>query len=148
VSYPSVMSFEDQSASGSQEICDLFAEFIERTYVDDSWVLSSPGPDLVNDEPSFGLLQFTVSEVENALLELDSSKSPGTDGVPPHLHCPFSCSSTGHLQRVSSTIHENSGLLLPCTSVVGAMTYRITMVLRLKSCCSNFYCTGSWYRLL
>jgi hypothetical protein len=66
VGYPSVMRFEDQSASGSQTISDIFAEFIERTYLDDSLVLSSPGVDLVNDEPLFGLLQFTVSEVENA----------------------------------------------------------------------------------
>jgi hypothetical protein len=33
--YVDLMSFEDRSASGSQGICDLFAEFIERTYVDD-----------------------------------------------------------------------------------------------------------------
>jgi hypothetical protein len=36
VGYPSVMSFEDRSASGSQEICDLFVEFIVRMYVIDS----------------------------------------------------------------------------------------------------------------
>jgi hypothetical protein len=40
--------------------------------VDDSWVPSSPGPDLVNDELPFGLFQFTVLEVENTLLKLDS----------------------------------------------------------------------------
>jgi hypothetical protein len=34
--------------------------------VDDSWVRTSPGPDLVNDEPPFGSFQFTVSEIENA----------------------------------------------------------------------------------
>jgi hypothetical protein len=30
--YPSVMNFESQSGSGSQEICDLFARFMERAY--------------------------------------------------------------------------------------------------------------------
>jgi hypothetical protein len=50
----SVMSFVDQSASGLQEICDLLAKFIKRTYVDDSWVPSSP----------FELLQLTALEVE------------------------------------------------------------------------------------
>jgi hypothetical protein len=79
--YPSVMSFEDRL--GSQGICDLLAESIERTYVDESWVPSNPGPDLVNDELPFGSLQFTVSLIENELLELDSSKGPGPDGVPP-----------------------------------------------------------------
>jgi hypothetical protein len=49
VCYPSVMKFEGQSGSGSQEICDLFAR-----------VLSDPGSDDVSDEPPFGSLQFTV----------------------------------------------------------------------------------------
>jgi hypothetical protein len=31
--YPSVMSFDDRLASGSQGICDIFAEFIVRSYV-------------------------------------------------------------------------------------------------------------------
>jgi hypothetical protein len=69
----SVMILEDHSASGSQEICDLFAEFIKRTYVDDSWIM--------NDEPPFGSLHFTVLEVENALLKMDHSKGPSPDGV-------------------------------------------------------------------
>jgi hypothetical protein len=38
----------------------FFAQFIERTYTDDLWAPSSPGPDLVNDKPPVGLLQFTV----------------------------------------------------------------------------------------
>jgi hypothetical protein len=57
VGYPSIMSFEGQSGSGSQEICDLFAGFIERTYANER--------------------QFTVLEVLNALLEFDSNKGPG-----------------------------------------------------------------------
>jgi hypothetical protein len=50
--------------------------------VQSAWVPSSPVSDLVNDESPFGSLQFTVSEVENVLLEFDSSKDPGPDGVP------------------------------------------------------------------
>jgi hypothetical protein len=56
VGYPSVMNFEGQSGSGSQEICDLFARFMERTYANDLWVPSDPGPDDVSDEPPFGAL--------------------------------------------------------------------------------------------
>jgi hypothetical protein len=48
-----------------------------------TWVPSSPGPDLVNDKPPFGLLQFIVSEVENALLELNSSNGLGSNGALP-----------------------------------------------------------------
>jgi hypothetical protein len=47
-----------------KKFCDLFAEFIVRTYVDDSWVLQSHRPDLLNDGPPFGQFQFTVLEVE------------------------------------------------------------------------------------
>jgi hypothetical protein len=65
VGYPSVISFESQSASGLQEICDLFAKIIERAYVDHSWVLLAPRPNFVSDGP-FGSLWFTVSEVKNA----------------------------------------------------------------------------------
>jgi hypothetical protein len=58
--YPSVMNFEGQSGSGSQEICDLFVKFMERTYTGKPWVPLDPGPDDVGDEPPFGSLQFTV----------------------------------------------------------------------------------------
>jgi hypothetical protein len=36
---------------GTEEICDLFAEFIQRTYSDDVWVPSDPGPEHVPDDP-------------------------------------------------------------------------------------------------
>jgi hypothetical protein len=77
------MNFEGQSGWGSQEICDLFTSFIERTYANELWVPSDPGPDDVSDEPPFGSLQFNILEVLNALLDLDSNKCPGPDGVPP-----------------------------------------------------------------
>jgi hypothetical protein len=38
--------------------------------------------DLVNDKSLFGSLSFHVSEVEDALLELDSRKSSGFDDFP------------------------------------------------------------------
>jgi hypothetical protein len=53
---------------GFQAISDLFEVFI--------------GTDLVNDEPPFESVHITVSEVDEALLELDSSKGPGPDSVP------------------------------------------------------------------
>jgi hypothetical protein len=50
VGYPSVMNFEGKSGSGSQEIGDLFARLIERTYANELWLLSDPGPDYVSDD--------------------------------------------------------------------------------------------------
>jgi hypothetical protein len=37
----------------------------------------------VSDEPPFGSLQFTVLEVLNTLLDLDSNKGPGPDSASP-----------------------------------------------------------------
>jgi hypothetical protein len=82
VGFPSVMNFEGQSGSESQEICDLFAKFMKGTYANDPWVPSDLGPDDVRDELPFGPLQFTVLEVLNALLDLDSNKGPSPDDVP------------------------------------------------------------------
>jgi hypothetical protein len=47
VGYPSVMDFEGLLASGPDDISNLFADFIQRTYADDVWVPSEPGPDPV-----------------------------------------------------------------------------------------------------
>jgi hypothetical protein len=82
------MNFEGQSGSGSQETCDLFARFIERTYANKSWVPSDPGPGDVSDEPPFESLQFAVLEVLNALLDLDSNE--GRSVVDPENLC-FTC---------------------------------------------------------
>jgi hypothetical protein len=55
-------------------------------------VPSDLGPDLVQDDPPFGALQFTVDEVQSVLLELDVSKGASPDGIPPLL--PKNCAST------------------------------------------------------
>jgi hypothetical protein len=59
------------------------AEFIKRTYTDDVWVPSDPGPEHVPDELSFGSLQFNSVEVESVLQHLDVKKGSGPDGIPP-----------------------------------------------------------------
>jgi hypothetical protein len=74
VGYPSVMHLKGRFASGPDDICNLNADFIQRTYADDVWVPSDPGPDLEQDDPPFGALQFTVDEVQSVLLELDDNK--------------------------------------------------------------------------
>jgi hypothetical protein len=88
------MNFEGQSALCSQESCDLFTRFMEQTYANKPWVPSDPGPDYVSDEPPFASLQFTVLEVMNALLGLDSNKGPGQDDVDPEKLCFDVCIAT------------------------------------------------------
>jgi hypothetical protein len=73
VGHPSVMNFEGQSESGAKDICDLFVDFIERTYV---WIPSDPGPDFVTEQLPFGSLQFIITIVESVLLDLHDSKGP------------------------------------------------------------------------
>jgi hypothetical protein len=77
---PSVIHFEVYLASGPKEICDLFSEFIQRTYTEDVWV---PDPEYVPDDPPFCALQFTSDENESVLLDLDVNKVSGPDGIPP-----------------------------------------------------------------
>jgi hypothetical protein len=43
------MHFKGRLASGPEEICDLFAEFIQQTYAVDVWVPSDPGSEHVPD---------------------------------------------------------------------------------------------------
>jgi hypothetical protein len=47
VGYPSLMHFEGCLASGPDNICGLFANLIQRTYADDVWLASDPGPKLI-----------------------------------------------------------------------------------------------------
>jgi hypothetical protein len=75
VGYPSVMHFEGHLASGLEKICDLFAEFIQRTYTDDVWVPSDLGPEHMPDNSPFGTFQFTS--------DLDVNKGFGPHGIPP-----------------------------------------------------------------
>jgi hypothetical protein len=81
--WPSVLHFEGRLPSGSEEICDLCAEFIQRTYTDDGWVASDPSPEHVPDESPFGAIQFTSDKVESGLQGLDVNKGFGPHGIPP-----------------------------------------------------------------
>jgi hypothetical protein len=60
---------------------------MERTNANEPLLPSDPGPDDVSDEPPYGSLQFTVLEILNALLDLDSNKGPGPDGILPENFC-------------------------------------------------------------
>jgi hypothetical protein len=76
--YPSVMSFEGSLASGSSGNFWSFW-WIYRAEV--SWFPSSSGPNLVNDEPPFGSLQFTVLEVDMNM----SLFTPKLNSQPSHI---------------------------------------------------------------
>jgi hypothetical protein len=93
VGHPSAMHFKGRLASGPNDICNIFADFIPRTNAD-VWVPSDPGPDLIQDDPPFGALQFTVDEVQNVLLRLDVSKSAGCDDPYSEELCIRFCTST------------------------------------------------------
>jgi hypothetical protein len=83
VGCPSVIPFEGHLASSPEGVCDLFAEFKQRTYTEDVWVPSDPGPKYVSDDPTFGALQFTSDEVEIILQGLNVNKGSGPDRIPP-----------------------------------------------------------------
>jgi hypothetical protein len=67
------MYFAGESASGSENICDLFARFFGEVYAD-----SDEGTDFqyqgVGGPAVLGSLSFMAEDVENRLLGLDASK--------------------------------------------------------------------------
>jgi hypothetical protein len=65
----------------------FFCWFYTTINADDGRVSSDPGPDLVQDDPPFGALQFTADEVQSVLLQLDVRKSAGPDGIPLLKNC-------------------------------------------------------------
>ena len=86
--YPSTMFFKNQAARNPEELANLFAKFFQEVYVkdDDSLNLlnnvsiADPNPHKVS------LIQFTETEIEEAILGLDGQKGPGPDGIPPSIH--------------------------------------------------------------
>jgi hypothetical protein len=85
VGFPSVMNLDDKTASTNEDKCELFADFLRRSYTDDTWIASDSGPAVVSNTPPPGSIQFTVGEVEEALLDLDVNKGPGPDRIPPSI---------------------------------------------------------------
>jgi hypothetical protein len=77
------MHFGGRLASGPEKICDLFTEFIQRTYTVDVWVPSDPDPAHVLDDPPFGALQFTSDEVKSVSQDMDVNKGSSPEGIPP-----------------------------------------------------------------
>jgi hypothetical protein len=74
------MKFGNQKAASNEEKCELFADFLQHTYANDEWVPSDPGPETCLDLPPF---HFSVEEFDRALLELETNKGAGLDGIPP-----------------------------------------------------------------
>lgn len=79
--FPAALNYRGISKSSDHEIADLFADFFQSTYVNNSdSLLSYPYPfhsfDLMFD------LSFSYSEVFTSLLSLKPSCRPGPDGVP------------------------------------------------------------------
>jgi hypothetical protein len=83
VGYPSVMHFKGRLAYLPDDIYDIFADFIQRTYADDVWVTSDPGPDLMQDDPPFGAFQFSTGT--ECFAGAGYQQDAGHDGLPPLL---------------------------------------------------------------
>jgi hypothetical protein len=58
VGLPSVKNFENKTASLNEEKCEMFAEFIQRTYTADQWVPSDSSPTAFSDDVPLGSMQL------------------------------------------------------------------------------------------
>jgi hypothetical protein len=76
-------------------ICDLLANFSKRKYAEVVWEQSDPGLDLVTEDVPFGSFQFTITEVESALLDLDDPNS-----VPPFVLKSCACAFDVPFSRI------------------------------------------------
>jgi hypothetical protein len=47
--FPSVIKFENKIASTNEDKCELFTEFLQRSYLDVQWVPSDSGPAVLSD---------------------------------------------------------------------------------------------------
>jgi hypothetical protein len=68
------MNFEGQSAFGAKDVCDLSAIV---------WISSDLGPGFDSEDVSIGSFQFTFTELESVLLDLENERGADPDGVPP-----------------------------------------------------------------
>jgi hypothetical protein len=69
------MNFKGQLGSGSQKMCDLFTEFMERTYANEPWVPSDPGPDDVRYELSRGQMHVDLFRDTGDNVEINNINS-------------------------------------------------------------------------
>jgi hypothetical protein len=74
-------------------ICDLLANFSKRKYAEVVWEQSDL--DLVTEDVPFGSFQFTITEVESALLDLDDPNS-----VPPFVLNSCACAFDVPFSRI------------------------------------------------
>lgn len=81
---PTDMTFENRTADSPETLADMFADFFENVHCSNSPTFS---PDNLRQCPVFDLncplLEITSADVVSALKELDVSKGPGTDNLPP-----------------------------------------------------------------
>jgi hypothetical protein len=99
------MNLEEKTASTNEDKCELFAYFLRRSYTDDPWIASDTGPAVISETPPLGSIQFTISKVEEALLDLDANIGPGPDRIPPSIL--KKCASSSQLDIQLATFFKN-----------------------------------------
>lgn len=84
-SFPSTMSLDGKEADNSENICNLFANFFQETYT--SFTDNDRDFDYFSYLPQFstdiGVGHINAHDILMGLENLDASKGPGPDGIPP-----------------------------------------------------------------
>jgi hypothetical protein len=83
--YPANMIFKDQASSDVLIICNLFADFFEEVYVDLNVDSAQSSPPASNSNINLGSIELTSVNVMEGLLNIDASKGPGPDDIPPSI---------------------------------------------------------------
>lgn len=84
--FPSNMTYKDQTVSGCQQVCDIFASFFRDTYINDEAVENeNEFSRLPSSRMNISTISFTEEEVRTAMLGLDAKKSSGADNIHPNI---------------------------------------------------------------
>lgn len=84
--FPSRMQYEDFASTDSKQICNKFASFFQTVYKNSDEVRDFEYFSHLHEQiNNVSIKQITVQEILATLKELDASKGPGPDGIPPSL---------------------------------------------------------------
>lgn len=80
---PTSMTYNDESGDTPKKICELFANFFESVYENNSNQANTNNSSDFLSNNGFSTIQINMKDVDVALSKLNTNKGPGDDGIPP-----------------------------------------------------------------
>lgn len=81
--YPNIMNFDDRILEGEKDICSAFNEFFHKNFTQPSANYPYFDPNNVAHKLTLNSIEVSHSYILKLLQNLDDTKGPGSDGIPP-----------------------------------------------------------------